>query len=280
MALVIHEPESPADAVALLDDLGDAARAYAGGTALLLRPRAGVRYLIDLKSLASLRDVQVQDGALVVGATVTLRALATDPLVRRLIPELSSLPGRIANARVLSAATLGGNLRLVHPRTDPPTLLAALDAHVRCRTPSGERELAVEDLWSLPTALAPTDVITAVAIPIPDRWTAVASARFNPRGWPTANVAVTLRSAGATVGAARVVMAASGGRAARWGAAEDALADQPLDDVEAQLAPPADADLIDDEHGSSEYKRHLLAVLAGRAARAAALELLERGEAR
>ena len=279
MALQIHEPESVVDAVALLDDLGDRARAYAGGTALLLSPLAELGHLVDLKGIAPLRDIHVAGGALAIGATVTLRRLATDPLVRTLVPALSSLTGRIANARVLTAATLGGNLRLAHPRTDPPTLLAALDARVRCVRPSGERELTVGDLWTVPSVLAPTDVITGVEISVPDRWSAVATARFNPRGWPTANVAVALRSAGATVRAARVATAASGGRPARWRAAEDALADRTLLEVDGPL-PPATAELVDDEHGSAEYKRHLLGVLARRAARAAAMDLLERGAAR
>jgi carbon-monoxide dehydrogenase medium subunit len=272
MSLQIHEPRSVADAVALLDELGDDARAYAGGTALLLGPRAELRHLVDLKGIPALRGVHVDGGELVIGAAVSLRALMGHPLVQRVVPALAGLPGRIANARVVTAATLGGNVRLAHPRTDPPTLLAALDARVRCADPAGERELAVEDLWAGSSPLAPGELITGISIPVPDPSATVATARFNPRGWPTANVAVAIRADGS----ARVAVAASGAPPARWRAAERALGQQPLDDDDPQLPPP-DVDPIDDEHGSAEYKRHLVRVLAVRAARAATRDLLGRG---
>src|ERR1700750_2000613 len=162
MSLQIHEPRSVADAVALLDELGDDARAYAGGTALLLGPRAELRHLVDLKGIPALRGVHVDGGELVIGATVSLRGLMGHPLVQRVVPALSALPGRIANARVVTAATLGGNVRLAHPRTDPPTLLAALDARVRCADPAGEREVAVEELWAGSSPLAPGEIITGI----------------------------------------------------------------------------------------------------------------------
>ena len=249
---MIHEPRSVAEAVATLDDRGPSARAYAGGTALLL-VRRDFTDLVDLKSIPELRAIRVEHGSLVIGATVTLGELAGDERVRRLVPELAALPGRIANPRVLSAATLGGNLRLASPRTDPPVLLSALGAVVRCASAQGARELAVEALWE-DDPLGSGEVITEVAVPV-DASVSVGHARFNPRGWPTANVAVALRAAGG----ARVAVAASGGRPRRDRAAEAHL----LRGVGSVTV--ADLGLEDDEHGSAEYKQHLLGVLAARA---------------
>lgn len=249
---MIHEPRTVAEAIATLEDRGPSARPYAGGTALLLE-RRDFGELVDLKSIPELRAIRVENDVLVIGATVTLRELAGDERVRRLTPELAALPGRIANARVLSAATIGGNLRLANPRTDPPVLLSALGAVVRCASTQGVRELAVEALWE-DDPLVPGEVITEVVVPV-DASVSVGHARFNPRGWPTANVAVALRAAGG----ARVAAAASGGRPRRDRAAEAHL----LHDAGSVTV--ADMGLEDDEHGSAEYKQHLLGVLAARA---------------
>ena len=102
----------------------------------------------------------------------------------------------------------------------------------------------------------------------------VRTARFNPRGWPTANAAVALRAGGGRVADARVVVAASGAPAARHPAAEAHLRGRALREVGEDLPAPAVRPAAD-EHGSGEYKRHLAGVLAGRAARAAAAALLE-----
>jgi 4-hydroxybenzoyl-CoA reductase subunit beta len=110
-----HRPETVADAVRLLRELGETAMAVAGGTDVIpnLKHRLHEpRHLVSLRGIQELRGVAVQDDELVIGAGETLAALAGDPLVRRHAPALADAAGQVAGPQLRGAGTLGGNLCL------------------------------------------------------------------------------------------------------------------------------------------------------------------------
>lgn len=106
-------PHSLEDAVAVLAR-GDDARIFAGGTDLLCAMKQGIATpmcLVNLKAIPGLNAIRLApDGALELGALVTLGDLAMHPLVRERHPIVSQAAGRIATPQVRNAATLGGNL--------------------------------------------------------------------------------------------------------------------------------------------------------------------------
>src|SRR4029077_1999458 len=115
----------------LLAQHGDDAVVYCGGTELLLVLKLGLAAypnLLDLKGIPELRVFEERDGTLRIGAAVTHRELESSPLVHRLVPALAEMERRVANVRVRSVGTLGGNLCFSDPHSDPATLLLALDA--------------------------------------------------------------------------------------------------------------------------------------------------------
>ncbi|MEZ0239331.1 MAG: xanthine dehydrogenase family protein subunit M, partial [Chloroflexota bacterium] len=147
----------------LLAGAGDAAL-YAGGTELLLAMKqAGLRYavLIDLKAIPGLDGITDHDDGVEIGALATHRSIARSPIVRAAFAELARLEGSIANPRVRSTGTLGGNVCFAEPHSDPATLLLALDATMHVVGPQGDRSLDVAPFTAGPyeAALDPGEVL-------------------------------------------------------------------------------------------------------------------------
>ena len=108
----LHRPESLAEAVALGGAGG--ARLLAGGTDLIPNLRRGLEQPASLVDLSRVRELhqleEAADGALVIGAGVTLATLTSDPLVARALPALADAARAVAANTHRASATLGGNL--------------------------------------------------------------------------------------------------------------------------------------------------------------------------
>ena len=266
----LHRPERLADAAALLREHGDDATVYAGGTELvvILKDRlTEFGHLVDIKRIPGLDAITAADGALRIGALATHRAIERSPLVREQLPELAALEANVANVRVRSAGTLGGNLCFAEPHSDPATLLVALGATLTLVSADGERTVPADGFFTglMSTARRPDEILTDIRVPIPGPATGVAYERFKVHERPSASVAAVVRLAGGTVAEARVVVGSVGERPERVPAAEAllvgrapsaGLAAEAAAEVRRQIEPTLDA------FESTDYKRQLAAVLA------------------
>ncbi len=109
----LHRPRSLDEVEDLLEQHGGDAVVYCGGTELLLVMKLGLAAypnLVDLKGIPELHVLEERDGRLCVGAAVTHRELESSPFVHGLFPALAEMERRVANVRVRSVGTLGGNL--------------------------------------------------------------------------------------------------------------------------------------------------------------------------
>jgi xanthine dehydrogenase YagS FAD-binding subunit len=97
----------------------DAAVLKAGGVDLLDLMKEGLltpRRLVNLREIPGLDEIGVEkDGALRIGANVTLARLAADPLVQTHYRALADAAGRSASPQIRNVATIAGNL-LQRPR--------------------------------------------------------------------------------------------------------------------------------------------------------------------
>lgn len=276
-AFQIHEPATVQEASRLLIEHGDEAAIYAGGTELLVIMKERLvhyPHLINIKTIPGLDGIAIDGNALVIGALATHKAIERSPVVREHAPLLAELEAQVANLRVRSTGTLGGNLCFAEPHSDPATLLIAWDATITLATDSGSRSLLLTSFFTglLETARRTDEVVTEIRIPLP---TPVGSAyeRFKTHERPTATVAVALELDGAVVADARIVVGSVGERPARVNVAEDLLiGERPAAAIRAEAARIVhDAiEPTEDKFESSDYKRHLARVLTMRAlARAA-----------
>jgi carbon-monoxide dehydrogenase medium subunit len=255
----------------------------AGGTELLQVMKMGLaqfRDLIDIKALEPLRGIHADGDGLHIGALTTHREIERSPDIARAFPGMAAMARRVANVRVRSTGTIGGNLAFAEPHSDPATLLLASDASVRLCGPAGERSVSIADfvLGPLSTAREADEMLLGIDIPAaaPSTGRAYDKIAFFER--PAASVAVRLTIADGTVASATVAVGSVGEiperveEAARRlegiTASEEALSDALPAVIDALGA----IDAVDDLNGSPDYKRHLAGVLLASTSRAALRE--------
>src|SRR6476619_7278121 len=94
-----HSPKSVAEAVALLGAHGLKAKLIAGGTDLVPNMKHRLftpEHVIGLGDIDELHRIGERDGALTLGAMVTLANLARDERVRAIFPSLSKAAAQVA----------------------------------------------------------------------------------------------------------------------------------------------------------------------------------------
>jgi carbon-monoxide dehydrogenase medium subunit len=275
-------PHTLEEALDHLREFGEDARPLAGGTALVLMMRQRLvrpSCLVDLRGVKGLGRIQQANGNLEIGACVTHREAETNPLVRKMLPVLAETYHHVATIRIRNMATVGGGLAHADPNQDPPVTLLALGARVRARGPQGERLIPLDDFFTdyYQTALAPSELLTGVTVPLPGARTGCAFLKFLPRtadDYATVGAAacLTLDASGRRCADVRIGLGCQGATPLRATAAEDLLRGQALSDAALRAAGEAakrGLDPIGDHRGSAEYKREMAAVFLGRAVRAA-----------
>ncbi len=273
----LHRPATLEEAAEVIEKHGDDAALYCGGTELLLLLKLGFAsfgHLVDLKGIDELRGLGLDDGALVIGAATTHRELERSALVHARLPALATMERGVANVRVRTAGTLGGNLCFSDPHSDPATFLLALGGEVECRRGGGRpRRLPVAEFVVGPyqTALEAGEVLTAVRVPVPPASTAIVHEKFAFHERPAATVTCLVRVEGGRVAEARIAVGSVGVRPARANEAErllvglDAAGPGAAALGEAGAAAAEAAAAVEDANGSVEYKANLVAVLVRRA---------------
>ncbi len=269
-AFELHRPSSVEEASGLLGRYGDDAAVIAGGTELLLVLKLGFSafdHLVDVRAIPELTGIRLDDGVLEIGAAVTHREIERSPLVQEHIPALAEMERSVANIRVRTAGTLGGNLCFSDPHSDPATFLLAAGAEVVLRSGGdAPRVLPLGEFMLGPyeTALAEGELLGSIRVPVTPAGTGIAHRKLAFRERPAATVAAWVRVADGSVAEARIAVGSVGRVAVRAGEAESLLlGGGSAEDVAAAAAEAAGA--VEDANGSEEYKRQLVRVLVGRA---------------
>jgi carbon-monoxide dehydrogenase medium subunit len=161
-------PASLEEALALRAERGDEATVLAGGTFLgilmnqgLLAPSA----LLSLGRVEELKRIQVVDGELRLGAMVSHRRVEREAADGW--PVLARAFGLVASPRVRNVATVGGVLADADHASDPPAMLAALDARAVLRSPRGDRSVPIGELilGYYETCIEPDELLVEVRVP-------------------------------------------------------------------------------------------------------------------
>ena len=140
-------PASLEEAIALRAEHD--ATVLAGGTFVGILMNQGFlapAALLSLGAVEELREIDVVDRELRLGAMVTHRAVERSAAVRDGWPVLAHAFSLVASPRVRNQATVGGVLADADYAADPPAVLAALGARVLLRSPRGDREVSVGEL--------------------------------------------------------------------------------------------------------------------------------------
>jgi aerobic carbon-monoxide dehydrogenase medium subunit len=258
----------------MLGELGDKARLYAGGTELLLAMKHDLlryEHLIDVKTISDLNKIELKNGSLMIGSTVTHRAIERSPVVKGNLPVLAQMETNVANVRVRASGTLGGNLCFAEPHSDPATLLLAFGARAHVQGKAGSKTVGIDKLitGAYETSLAADELLASVEIPLPAKSQRAAYVKFQLHERPTLGLALVLDVDGDKLTTARAVVGSVSAIPTQSDKANALLVGSKAQVVK-QLSDAAEilahaADPVDDLEGSAEYKRHLIDVFLKRA---------------
>ncbi len=276
-AFEYHVPETATQAAGLLAELGDEAKVLAGGQSLIpmLALRLAVfEHLVDIGRIAELRGVERRNASLRIGAGTTHATVGSSPEVAEAVPLLARATPLIGHLQIRNRGTLGGSLAHADPAAEYPAIALALDATMEVVSPRGGRTIAASEffdgLWS--TTMAPDELLVAVSFPVWSGRRGFAVQEFARRHGDFA-------IAGATVGIeldaedrirrSAIGLIGLGSTPERARDAETELVGCAIADVDpheiGRLALRGLDSVLDDQHGSVEYRKRVGAEMTARA---------------
>lgn len=163
-SFALLRPTTVDEAVAALCEL-ERPVLLAGGTDLVAAFNEGLSpdTLIDLTRIEALRRIEVADGQLRIGATVTHDVGCGNDLLVKHAPGLAAAWRRIANPRVRLGGTLGGNLMARRVRYEGSLLLSAIGASLEFQGPAGRSSIAPAALWQAAPARS---LLQTIVVPL------------------------------------------------------------------------------------------------------------------
>ncbi len=217
--------------------------------------------LIHLAEVAELHRIEEHPDRLEVGAAVTYTELL--PVLRRRLPELADLVGRIGAAQVRNSGTLGGNVANGSPIGDSMPALLALGATLVLNHGGARREVALDRFYHgyRKSDLKPGEFVERIRIPLPKASQRFATWKVSKRrdqdiSAVCAAFLLTLDEGG-RVAELRAGYGGVAATPARAAALEAALAGQPWTaDAVAAALPALDRDFqpITDMRASDRYR--------------------------
>ena len=275
-----HRPESVKEAADMLAEFGDDAKVLAGGQSLV--PMLAMRLthfdnLIDISRVDELCGIDLDDGAVRVGATTSHALVGMDDEVADSVPLLTMATPHIGHFQIRTRGTLGGAIAHADPAAEYAAVALALDADMEAYSSRGPRAIPAAEfftgLWE--TSLASDEILTAVRFPVWDGRSGFAVHEFARRHGDFAiagAVAAVQVDADDRVIRCGVGLLGLGSTPLRGTTAEDALVGRTVGDLDrdaalelARSTMAAIEDIPADLQGSSAYRARVGATMLARA---------------
>lgn len=257
-----HRPSKLADAVKLIKAKKDG-KLMSGGMTLIPTMKQGLATPSDIIDLTGLKNtgVKVTKTKVTIMAGTTHAEVAENKDLKKALPALAALAGNIGDPHVRHRGTIGGSVANADPAADYPAALLALNAKVVTDSRTIEADKFFKGLFE--TALRANEIIKQIEFEIPAR---SAYSKFPNPASRYAMVGVFVADFGKK--GVRVGVTGAKGSAYREKAMEKALSANFSADALVGVNVKAD-DMNSDIHGSTEYRAHLVDVMAKRAVAAA-----------
>lgn len=281
-----HAPDTLAEALGLLAELGHEAKILAGGQSLipLLNMRlAAPAHLVDINHLTELARTEVDAEGVRVGALVRHAELEHHAEAGQTLPLLRRALLQVAHPVIRNRGTTVGSIAHADPAAEMPAVLAVLDGEVELVSAGSSRTVSAADFFvgPLESCARAGELVRAVRFRRPRPASGLVGTAFVELARRHGDYALAGLAAVVTLDADQRVV---GAHAAYLGVAGVPLRldlTEALRPVAAGSATPEDflaagqlarvsVEPEADIHASVEYRRHLVAVLTTRALAAAA----------
>lgn len=163
-----YRPTSLKEALELLKTHEGQATLLNGGTDLIVRMQEGHSappVVVDIKKIPGMNEIQITDDRILIGATVQLNEIGSNPVIRTRYPFLAQAALSVGSKQVRNRATMVGNICNASPLADTATPLLALEAEVHVYGEDGIKTVPIRDFFVFvrKTVLKPTDIVTGIS---------------------------------------------------------------------------------------------------------------------
>jgi carbon-monoxide dehydrogenase medium subunit len=195
---------------------------------------------------------------------------------------LAEMEEVLGSVQIRNWGTIGGDLCHADPAGDPGTVLIALGAKIKARSPRGQREVPISDFFVdyLETVLEPDEILEELWLPyLPPHSAGVyfkESVRFGD--FPFVSVAAVVTLDNGAIKDARIALGAVAETPIRAKKAEAAIIGKKVGESLGQIGEAAaeEARPQGDVSGSAEYKREMVRIVTN----LAVTEALKRAQAK
>ncbi|MCI8328261.1 MAG: xanthine dehydrogenase family protein subunit M [Oscillibacter sp.] len=171
-----YSPTTVDEALELLHSHRESVAVVAGGTDLVLElneHKASPAAIVDLKHIAELNYIRVEDGRFRIGAMTTHAALAADPTIAKTTHLLHDATRLVGSPQIRNLGTIGGNIAQSSVAGDGLAACVTLGADLTLRSVRGERTMNIVDFLEGEGAqkrnsLAADELLTEISFPVPD----------------------------------------------------------------------------------------------------------------
>jgi CO/xanthine dehydrogenase FAD-binding subunit len=171
--VIYHKPDDISEALAMLRNHPENCLLIAGCTDVIPMIRRGKlklapgTHLIDLKGIAHLKEISMENGSVTVGATASYTSILDSTLIAAACPLLSRIVADIGSMQIRNAGTIGGNLCTASPGGDASVGLLSLGAQVLIAGLDYEKAVPLTDFFTGygTTVLGREELVTAVRFP-------------------------------------------------------------------------------------------------------------------
>jgi len=228
---------------------------------------------VDLRHVDGLTGIEATADGLTIGAMTTHDAIASSALVREQAPLLAETVATVGDVQIRNRGTIGGSTAHADPAADLPAALLACEARINIAGGSRRRTITATRMFvdSFTTALGDSEIITSIDVPGMPASTGGAYEKLPNKASRFAIVgvaALVTMAADGTCRRVRVGVTGAGPMAFRARAAERYLTGREPSSIHLQAAAeraPRGIELLDDIHGSPDYRRQVTMALTRRA---------------
>jgi CO/xanthine dehydrogenase FAD-binding subunit len=272
-----YAPETIGDACELARKLGEGTMFMAGGTDLLIkikRKLLNVSAVIDTKKIKELNQITFDEkNGLVIGATVTLTAIETHPLIKEKYSAIAEAAAATANVQIRNMASVAGNLCNAAPSAENAPVLMAMGASVTVESSDNKRTIKLDEFFTGPgqNVLKQGELVKSINVPVPPKGSGTSYQHISARGKVDISavcVGAMLTMKGDICKDARIFLGAVAPTPMMAKNAQNILKGKKITEELLQTAgieASKECKPITDMRASKEYRTLMVAVLTGRA---------------
>ena len=255
------------EAVTLLAKHKDNARLLAGGQSLIatLNMRLSApALLIDINDLKGLDGIVKKGKFVEVGALARHAQVERSDVISRYAPLIALAMPHIGHPAIRNRGSFGGSIAFADPAAELPACLLALGGEVEIASTKGKRKVKADAFFKglFETAVRPHEIVTAIRIPVADKYTRVGFAELARRhgDYAIVGLAASARANGKGLADVRLAYFGVGDTPIRVKKAEAELTAGNIDAAVSAL----DLEPHDDVQATAKVKKHLAGVLLRR----------------